>query len=269
MSGPQPEEDAVRQGWLVRSQPHEIAGLCGFYALLALCAVSLFFYACPEVDLAVSRWFYRAGDGFVLADWELFRRIRQMGVNDFTLLLAAAALGLIVPLVTGGRQFLAPPRWSAAVLIAAVTGPGLLVNALFKDHWGRARPVQLLEFGGTAPFSKVWVIAGNCASNCSFASGEGSSSILFLTLVLAVPRAWRPATAAVTGALALLLSLNRIAFGGHFLSDVLVSWCLSILCFSIAFLAISHPASNLSDDGMAAWLGRFGARCAGWLGRRS
>jgi len=29
-----------------------------------------------------------------------------------------------------------------------IIGPGLLVNTVFKEHWGRARPSQVEEFGG-------------------------------------------------------------------------------------------------------------------------
>ena len=52
----------------------------------------------------------------------------------------------------------------------------LLVNALLKDHWGRARPNETTLFGGDGAFSGPFVIAGQCARNCSFVSGEGAGA---------------------------------------------------------------------------------------------
>ena len=31
-------------------------------------------------------------------------------------------------------------------------GPGLMVNTIFKDHWGRPRPVMLEVFSSAQPF---------------------------------------------------------------------------------------------------------------------
>ncbi len=33
-----------------------------------------------------------------------------------------------------------------------ILGPGVLVNLLFKEHWGRPRPVNIVEFGGTQQY---------------------------------------------------------------------------------------------------------------------
>jgi membrane-associated phospholipid phosphatase len=55
-------------------------------------------------------------------------------------------------------------------------------------------------------------------------------------------------------ALAVLLSLNRIAMGGHFLSDALLAWGLTLAVIAIAYrLLYSDPpaaltVSALEDD---------------------
>ena len=114
------------------------------------------------------------------------------------------------------------------LLSSLVIGPGLLVNTLFKDNWGRARPKQVDLFGGEASYTPVWQISDNCERNCSFVSGEASSAIWLTTLVFLAPRSWRVPLAIGIGGLAVALSLNRVAFGGHFLSDTMLSWLLTL-----------------------------------------
>ena len=56
-----------------------------------------------------------------------------------------------------------------------VVGPGLVANSIFKDNWGRARPREVVELGGTKPFTPPLLPATSCSRNCSFVSGEASS----------------------------------------------------------------------------------------------
>ncbi len=119
-------------------------------------------------------------------------------------------------------------RWRArrpAALFLALSmllGPGLMVNYVFKDHWGRARPAQIEEFGGNAHFTPPWVISNQCDKNCSFVCGHCSVgfALLAIAFVSRRPRVWLFGAIA-TGA---TLGLMRIGQGGHFLSDVLFSF---------------------------------------------
>ena len=117
-------------------------------------------------------------------------------------------------------------------------GPGLLVNALLKNQWGRARPRQVDLFGGEAPYTPVWQIVDHCEKNCSFVSGEASSATWLLALVFLAPVSWRKPLAATIGALAVSLSLNRVAFGGHFLSDTVLSWLLTFAVVLAVYRAV-------------------------------
>ncbi|MEI9804295.1 MAG: hypothetical protein WDN48_07260 [Pseudolabrys sp.] len=51
-------------------------------------------------------------------------------------------------------------------------GPGLAVNVLLKDHWGRPRPIDVTQFGGMDKFVPWWDPRGACPNNCSFVSGD-------------------------------------------------------------------------------------------------
>lgn len=111
-------------------------------------------------------------------------------------------------------------------------GPGLLVNGLLKTHWGRPRPIATDLFGGEAPFQKAWVVSDWCDRNCSFVSGEASSAAWLVAAALLAPRRIRGPATALAVLYAFAISINRIAFGGHYLSDVLIAWLLCALVFA-------------------------------------
>ncbi|MBX9461248.1 MAG: phosphatase PAP2 family protein [Brevundimonas sp.] len=202
---------------------------------LAAVAISLFFYVFPGVDLSVSRWFYDAADGFVLGDSPPLRALRASStwVMAGVLLLA---LWQIARHALAGRIAGPGARPSLWLLSCLVVGPGLLVNGLLKDHWGRPRPIATDLFGGEAPFQKVWIISDWCDRNCSFVSGEASSAAWLVAAALLAPRRIRTAATALAAIYGFALSINRIAFGGHYLSDVLLAW---LLC-ALVFLALSR-----------------------------
>ena len=128
------------------------------------------------------------------------------------------------------------------LLSTLLVGPLLLVNIILKDHWGRPRPNAVDLFGGDSPYVAVWRITNYCDTNCSFVSGETATAFWLMALALVVPRASALPAAIVTAVYAAILSANRIAFGGHFLSDVLISVGLTLLVVVIGYrLFITHP----------------------------
>ena len=70
---------------------------------------------------------------------------------------------------------------------------------------------------------------GACEKNCAFASGEAAQGFWMVAPALLAPPPWRGA--AIAGALAfgVAASTLRLAFGGHFLSDVLVGGLLALI----------------------------------------
>lgn len=199
-------------------------------AAIALAAVSLaaltLFAVFPALDLALSGWFYRPGEGFWLAriDWvdAVRNGIWNLSIAVFALSIVAllfAAAGRPLPGVTA--------REAGFVFLLYLLGPILLVNGVLKDHWGRARPFDVAEFGGTARFTPFWLPTDQCQSNCSFVSGEGSAAAaLALVFLVFAPHARRLlsrlgfAVYAFAGVAAPAVGLAlRLATGRHFLSD--------------------------------------------------
>jgi len=211
---------------------------------LAVMASSLFFYVFPGVDLSVSRWFYDAADGFVLADSPALRVLRSSStwVMGSVLLLA---LFQVTRHALARRLAGQDARRSLWLLSCLVVGPGLLVNGLLKEYWGRPRPIATDLFGGEAPFQKAWVISEWCDRNCSFVSGEASSAAWLVAAALVAPRRIRTAVTAAAALYAMAISINRIAFGGHYLSDILLAWLLCALVFTALARLILLPATSV------------------------
>ncbi|HEY0525541.1 MAG TPA: phosphatase PAP2 family protein [Stellaceae bacterium] len=188
----------------------------------ALAAVALFALA-PGLDLWASGLFYRAGaGGFFLADWGPVRLVYDAvpWVTQAVLLLAVAALAW--RRVRGTALLGLDGKRVVFLLAALALGPGILANTVLKDHWGRARPSQVVEFGGTHGFTPPLIPADQCERNCSFVAGHAAMGFYFVAFAFLVrdARRRRQAEAAALG-FGALVGLVRIAQGGHFLSDVI------------------------------------------------
>ncbi|MBK5930316.1 hypothetical protein CCR82_07215 [Halochromatium salexigens] len=214
-----------------------------------LLAVSILFFALadlwlafPQIDLAVASLFWTPEDNFAArgALWEqfMYHSIDKLLVVISLGLIGACALrvpihrhaserfiGSVASRVTGRRL--------AFLLLLLALVPGLIVNTLFKEHWGRARPIQLEQFGGQRAFSPAFIVSDQGGG--AFASGHVAAAAWLVAVpvvVCGVGSLW-------TGlALLYLLAmvLARMAAGAHFLSDALTS----ILLVWVGFLMLQR-----------------------------
>jgi membrane-associated phospholipid phosphatase len=216
--------------------------------LLAL-ANGLIFGLWPELDLA---WVtaLRGPDGF----HDRVEGLRQLRAVLY--FVPTVIMAMLVLLWLAARLGARLPKscrigWKAVLYLAVslALGPGLLVNVGLKDHWHRPRPVQVVEFGGPFEFRPWYRIDGQCRRNCSFVSGEvAASAWLIGAASLAPPPVKLPAVAlaaAVTSATALL----RVAFGGHFPSDVLFA-----ALFTLILMVVLRRFWPATEDGEAEGL---------------
>jgi lipid A 4'-phosphatase len=138
-------------------------------------------------------------------------------------------------ILVGSYLSAALKKWRPAALalsLMMVIGPGLIVNALLKDHWGRPRPKQTEEFGGTQSFRPYYLPNFSEETNGlkSFPCGHCSMGFYFFSLAL-VGRQYGKRWVFFTGLflaifLGVALSIARMLQGGHYLSDVLMSGLL-------------------------------------------
>lgn len=199
------------------------------WSLVAGLVGAVVFLAFPEIDLRVAAQFHDERYGFPLG---LVQPVR--GVQ--TLLRIATASVVVVCLLLLVWKTMTPrhspgrmPRAAIAfILLGLAVGPGLVVNTLFKDNWGRARPAHLDQFEGDKEFSPALVMADQCVSNCSFVSGDAAVAFYLAALAFVFPR--RAARWLRRGiAFGLVIGMFRIGQGGHFVSDVWFAGVFTLL----------------------------------------
>lgn len=197
--------------------------------LLLLCAAIFILY--PQLDLISSHLFYKSSSGFFLKDHAAVLFLRQLTPVVVGVLMLGLGGLLLASLVPAAHRLRTQRKAMAYLLLALVLGPGLMVNTVFKDHWGRARPSQVQEFGGDKVFSPAIIPTDQCARNCSFVSGDASVGFYFVSLAFVFTRRrkfWHGLGLSYGG----ILGVGRMMQGGHFLSDVIFSY------FTVYFTAL-------------------------------
>jgi lipid A 4'-phosphatase len=183
-------------------------------------AAGVVFTLAPSLDLAVARQFWLQDGSFGGVNSGPVVLARALFKTIFIVACSVAVAGLLLVLMRRSENW---RRRAASWLYLALcfgVGPGLVANTLLKDQWGRARPAQILEFGGSKAFTPPLVPADQCARNCSFVSGEAASMFaVFYATALIVPQ-WSLSTMIAGTIVGLAAGLVRVAQGGHFLSDV-------------------------------------------------
>jgi membrane-associated phospholipid phosphatase len=192
----------------------------------AIVLTSFFFVVFPMVDLAASRWFAR-GSVFVLAEQPFLKGVRNVSRGSVYYIIGAMMLLLGLNLALPRRYRFCQLHKPLFVLLSFAAGPVIIVETL-KALIGRARPRHLLEFGGSADFTPVWQFAATCARNCSFPSGEASGAAAALSLLVFIPERLRSIAALILTPFLAVVAFNRVLFGAHFLSDVMLGWLLTL-----------------------------------------
>ncbi len=198
--------------------------------LTGICA--LIFAIFPQIDLQIAAYFYSPEVGFYTSDSPICIAIRK-AMN----LLTAGVFFLCIGGVFFARSVGLKPQPFELGALVFLLGPILLVNGILKTFWGRARPIQITEFGGERMFTPFYQITDQCARNCTFVSGEGAAAtaVFIAVTLLAVfylKGAIRWVCIGVAFSLSTFAAVLRVGFGGHFTSDVIFSilFVLLILC---------------------------------------
>lgn len=234
---------------------------------LLLVLVSMVFWVFPAIDSAFTGLFYTPETWFAARTHDGLLALRDFGIGLSSGVMIVLVLLALVRMVFWRLPAVVSGRSLAFLLSSAVLGPGLLVNLLLKDFWGRPRPHMVEIFGGAAPYVPVWEITDFCQDNCSFVSGEAASAFWLVSFVFLAPADLRRPAFIAVAAYAGILSLNRIAFGGHFLSDVLISWCLTLLVVLVMRRLILHDGAPPARDPYDRFLTAAGCRIAGMFAR--
>jgi lipid A 4'-phosphatase len=178
-----------------------------------------------SLDLSVSHAFFKDGQFSNAAFWQF---IYSYGPVPAWILIGLSLIGLISSFTKRFRFFRAP---SFYLIFTLAIGSGIIVHAILKDHWGRPRPRQAIEFGGSQTFKPFYQPCFSATEpSRSFSCGHCTMGFYFfsLTLLAFFYRRWLLfwISFLLTWGLGISLSLARIAQGGHFFSDVLVSFLI-------------------------------------------
>jgi lipid A 4'-phosphatase len=202
----------------------------GVIGVLALAAAALTLF--PGIDPAVSRLFFDHGT-FIWNGDTVAERVHRALPWTIAGLVAALTLAWAVAGFRRRPVFGIGARGWLFVLLVLGLGPGLLVNVVLKDNWGRARPEHVAAFGGPLAFTPAGVLSDQCDKNCSFVAGDPSVGFSLHAFGYVVPRRRRTV---LLGGLAAggVIGLMRIGQGAHFLGDVV--YCALVVVLLAALL---------------------------------
>jgi membrane-associated PAP2 superfamily phosphatase len=210
----------------------------------------------PELDLRIGGLFYDA----VTRTFPLRSHFVAMVARETAMIIAwaictPALVAIVVKLVRPDRPMLLPGRTAAFLVITMVLSAGIVTNLTFKSVWGRPRPASVVEFNGDWKFKHWWEYGGECPKNCSFFSGEAATAFWTYAPASLAPPAWRPLAYVGATLFGLATGGLRVAFGGHFVSDVLVAGLVTfLLIWLVHGLYYRWPSTRTTDEQVEAWL---------------
>jgi membrane-associated phospholipid phosphatase len=206
----------------------------------------------PELELSVARHFHDIVDaGNNAFAWRIYPPLmlaRDIGLWVGTAIIIPVLAALAFKLIVPTRKMLIPGRAVVFLIATLALGPGLLVNVVLKDHWGRPRPIDITQLGGTEHYVRWWDPRGDCPNNCSFVSGDVAGAFWTMAPAALTPAPWRILAYGAALALGTGMAALRVMAGGHFLSDVVFSGVFTFLIIWLAHgLIYRWPRTRMSD----------------------
>lgn len=191
--------------------------------LIPLIGVIIYTPFSASLDLKIARFFYDKGSFASNPFYDFF--------YDKAVLpgLWVGGLALLLLTLSFFKKYQSYRNASLQLVLTLVIGAGLISHTILKDHWGRPRPKQVVEFGGIQTFRPFYSpnFFEQPEPSKSFPCGHCTVGFYFFSLAFVFSRMGRKSWewffylfALILGG---LLGLTRMAQGGHFLSDVIFS----------------------------------------------
>jgi lipid A 4'-phosphatase len=219
-----------------------------------ICAVD------PQLDLDISALGFNPNNHMFGVNAQLWVQHARMAARlTITLLVLPAFVAVILKLILPHQRMLIEGRGALFLIAALALGPGVLTNLVLKDHWGRARPIDVQQFGGTQHFTAWLDPRGDCPDNCSFVAGEPSGAFWTLAPAALAPLELQPLAYGAALAFGVAVGVLRIAAGAHFFSDVVFAGVFMYLLIWLAHgLIYRWPSTRLSEERIEDFLTRVG-----------
>lgn len=172
--------------------------------------------------------------------WKFYGEVHLWTWFIYHLVPVLTALFIAIPILTLVLSFkfelLTKYRKAIAVILLSLTlGPGLVVNTVFKNHWGRARPYQVLRDHHT--FTPVWQPNFKAKSDNSFCSGHAAIGFFCGVPFWVFNRKRIAVIASLLGGG--IIGAVRILQGGHYLSDVIFAGIFVWMCTYITIYIVN------------------------------
>jgi lipid A 4'-phosphatase len=181
--------------------------------------------ALSDLDLFLAGKFFTVGDansGWIVGREAPWRQLYQYGELPPVIFALCALAGYAASRFGKISEKYAKP--CMVVILTAVIGPGILVNCVLKEYWGRPRPADIVAFDGKSNYREAWQ-PGGPGSGKSFTCGHCAMAFSMTSGAAFYPL--HPALAVgsvVVGvSYGVIMSVARIAQGGHFATDTLWS----------------------------------------------
>jgi lipid A 4'-phosphatase len=218
-------------------------------ALAVAAAVGLVFGLWPDLDLKLAALFFDpARGGFWRAYDPPYLHARDTATWLITLVALPAFVALALKFIRPQRPALIPGRAVLLMLLTLALAPGVVANMVFKEHWGRPRPIDVTEFGGDEHFRPWWDPRGDCPKNCSFVAGEPSGAFWTLAPAAVVPPQWRALAYGAAVVFGAAVGVLRMAAGAHFFSDVVFAGVFSFLVIWLVHGALYRWRATRTTD---------------------
>jgi lipid A 4'-phosphatase len=176
--------------------------------------------AATGADLILESRFFVPHTGWVYSDVSPWDVLYNYGVYP-SLYISVGSFLVVVTSYFSARAYVYR-KCALFFLLLMLLGPGLLVNTVLKDHWGRPRPRQMQMFGGDRVYHQVWE-RGESGKGVSFPSGHASAAFYLIAPYFLLRRSSRKRAAIALAAgigYGCVMGVARMVQGGHFLSDV-------------------------------------------------
>lgn len=193
-------------------------------AYSGILAISVVLFRATNLDFLISDLFYFRQDNWTSVDHPFWGIIyKAFTVPNILLLNIGLVMFFFHWLISKNRAF----RLKALCIVAAIIlGPGVLINATLKPMMGRPRPYDMERYGGSDRYVELLQPSNK---GKSFPSGHAAAGFALTILFYIFYRTRRRlAWFFWFGGMGfgIMLSIGRIAQGGHFTSDCI--WALGL-----------------------------------------
>ena len=200
---------------------------------IAFIFLSIFF---SPLDLWITAYFWTPEAGFYMKDsgWADFLYVVFKHMPKF--ILPILLFAMIYPQFK--KAYKSAQKKATFLFVVLLIGPGIIVHLVFKDHWDRPRPRDVVQFQGEKEFNPAFIMADQPGKNKSFASGHASMGFFFIAFAwIARQRRYFWLGMTIGG----LVSLGRMVQGGHFLTDILTAaFVVYFTCQVVAYYILGY-----------------------------